>query len=114
MHLAFATSAKKMTVKSSLAALLVSSLLATISGAQAEDKPSGKLVIYTSQAPEIAQQTIDAFKAAYPSLQVEWTRNGTTQLMNVLHTEMMAGDVKADVLLVADSINLGTLKKKAS
>jgi iron(III) transport system substrate-binding protein len=112
MHLAFATSAKKMTVKSSLAALLVSSLLATISGAQAEDKPSGKLVIYTSQAPEIAQQTIDAFKAAYPSLQVEWTRNGTTQLMNVLHTEMMAGDVKADVLLVADSINLGTLKKE--
>lgn len=31
--------------------------------------------------------------------------------MNVLQTEMMAGDVKADVLLVADSINLGALKK---
>ena len=79
--------------------------------AYAADAASGKLVVYTSQAPEIAQQTIDAFKAAYPNVQVEWTRNGTTQLMNVLQTEMMAGDVKADVLLVADSINLGALKK---
>lgn len=78
----------------------------------ADEAPSGKLVIYTSQAPEIAQQTIDAFKAAYPGIQVEWSRNGTTQLMNVLHTEMMAGGVKADVLLVADSINLGALKKE--
>lgn len=79
---------------------------------QAADTTSGKLVVYTSQAPEIAQQTIDAFKAAFPDVQVEWTRNGTTQLMNILHTEMMAGDVKADVLLVADSINLGALKKE--
>lgn len=72
----------------------------------------GKLVVYTSQAPEIAQQTIDAFKAANPGIEVSWTRNGTTQLMNVLRTEMMSGEVKADVLLVADAINLGALKKE--
>ncbi|MFS2221229.1 ABC transporter substrate-binding protein [Pantoea sp. B65] len=72
----------------------------------------GKLVVYTSQAPEIAQQTIDAFKAANPGIEVEWTRNGTTQLMNVLRTEKMSGQVKADVLLVADAINLGALKKE--
>lgn len=72
----------------------------------------GKLVIYTSQAPEIAQQTIDAFKAANPGIEVEWTRNGTTQLMNVLRTEKMSGQVKPDVLLVADAINLGALKKE--
>ena len=72
----------------------------------------GKLVVYTSQAPEIAQQTIDAFKAANPGIDVSWTRNGTTQLMNVLRTEMMSGEVKADVLLVADAINLGALKKE--
>lgn len=72
----------------------------------------GKLVVYTSQAPEIAQQTMDAFKAANPGIDVSWTRNGTTQLMNVLRTEMMSGEVKADVLLVADAINLGALKKE--
>lgn len=96
------------TITLSLSALLI---CATQGEANAAETASGKLVVYTSQAPEIAQQTIDAFKAAYPDVQVEWTRNGTTQLMNVLQTEMMAGDVKADVLLVADSINLGALKK---
>lgn len=86
------------------------SLVIVASAAQAA--PQGKLVVYTSQAPEIAQQTIDAFKAAHPEIQVEWSRNGTSQLMNVLRTEMMAGEVKADVLLVADTINLGVLKKE--
>jgi len=83
----------------------------TALSAQAADN---KLVVYTSQAPEIAQQTIDAFKAANPGIDVTWTRNGTTQLMNVLHTEMMSGDIKADVLLVADAINLGSLKKEGA
>ncbi|WP_047606781.1 ABC transporter substrate-binding protein [Rahnella aquatilis] len=96
------------TITLSLSALLI---CAAQGQAYAAEPASGKLVVYTSQAPEIAQQTIDAFKAAYPNVQVEWTRNGTTQLMNILQTEMMTGDVKADVLLVADSINLGALKK---
>ncbi|WP_255602717.1 ABC transporter substrate-binding protein [Pantoea sp. DY-15] len=78
----------------------------------ADEAPAGKLVVYTSQAPEIAQQTMDAFKAAYPNVQVEWTRNGTTQLMNVLRTEMMSGAAKPDVLLIADAINLGALKNE--
>jgi len=78
----------------------------------ADEAPAGKLVVYTSQAPEIAQQTMDAFKAAYPNVQVEWTRNGTTQLMNVLRTEMMSGEAKPDVLLIADAINLGALKNE--
>ncbi len=98
----------------SVTSLLFTVLLAGSALAQAADQPTGKLVVYTSQAPEIAQQTMDAFKAAYPDIQVEWTRNGTTQLMNVLHTEMMSGRVKPDVLLVADAINLGALKKSSS
>ena len=97
-------------IKLTYTALTLAAVLAVPSFAA--ETASGKLVVYTSQAPEIAQQTIDAFKSAYPNVQVDWTRNGTTQLMNVLHTEMMAGDVKADVLLVADSINLGALKKE--
>jgi iron(III) transport system substrate-binding protein len=90
----------------SLTALLLATCSLTAIAAE------GKLVIYTSQAPEIAQQTIDAFKAANPGIEVEWTRNGTTQLMNVLRTEKMSGQVKPDVLLVADAINLGALKKE--
>lgn len=68
------------------------------------------LTLYTSQSPEIARQTVDAFQAKHPDIRVEWTRNGTSQLLNILRAEIAAGDVKPDVLLVADTINLGQLK----
>ena len=96
-------------MRSKVNVLVLTALFSLSATAFAAD---GKLVVYTSQAPEIAQQTIDAFKAANPGIDVSWTRNGTTQLMNVLRTEMMSGEVKADVLLVADAINLGALKKE--
>ena len=99
-------------MRTSFNALMLASGLVFAAASHAEDAPSGKLVIYTSQAPEIAQQTVDAFKAAYPNVDVEWTRNGTTQLMNVLKTEMMSGGAKPDVLLIADAINLGALKNQ--
>ncbi len=99
-------------MRTSFNALMLASGLVFAAASHAEDAPSGKLVIYTSQAPEIAQQTVDAFKAAYPNVDVEWTRNGTTQLMNVLQTEMMSGGAKPDVLLIADAINLGALKNQ--
>lgn len=70
------------------------------------------LTLYTSQSPEIAQQTADAFMAEHPDITVEWMRNGTSQLMNILSAEQEAGDIRADVLLVADSINLGMLKQQ--
>lgn len=68
------------------------------------------ITLYTSQAPELAQETVDAFQAAYPDIKVNWTRNGTSALMNVLRAEITAGQVQPDLLLVADPINLGTLK----
>jgi iron(III) transport system substrate-binding protein len=69
------------------------------------------LMLYTSQSPETAQQTVDAFMAKHPDIKVEWTRNGTSQLMNIMTAEREAGGIKADVLLIADSINLGMLKR---
>lgn len=86
-------------------------LLGLSSSALAQD-PAGNLVLYTSQFPEVAQATVDAFQKKYPDIKVEWTRNGTSQLMNVLRAEITAGDIKPDVLLVADTINLGQLKKE--
>lgn len=82
---------------------------ALVSGSALAD-PSGKMVLYTSQTPEVAQQTVDAFQAKYPQVTVQWTRNGTAQLMNVLRAEVAAGEIQPDVLLVADTINIGQLK----
>ena len=88
------------------ATILALMLSATAASAQTT------LTLYTSQSPEIAQQTVDAFMAKHPDITVEWMRNGTSQLMNILSAEQQAGGIKADVLLVADSINLGTLKSQ--
>lgn len=99
-------------MRTTLNVLMLASGFVISTASFADEAPAGKLVVYTSQAPEIAQQTMDAFKAAYPNVQVEWTRNGTTQLMNVLRTEMMSGEAKPDVLLIADAINLGALKNE--
>lgn len=92
-------------MKLRLLALTAVSVLA-FSAAHAQET----ITLYTSQAPEQAQETVDAFEAANPDIKVDWTRNGTSALMNVMRAEIEAGQVQADVLLVADPINLGTLK----
>lgn len=86
---------------------LVSALLIALAAGTANAET---LTLYTSQSPEIAQQTVDAFQAKHPDIKVEWTRNGTSQLLNILRAEIAAGEIKPDVLLVADTINLGQLK----
>ncbi len=73
---------------------------------------SGNLVIYTSQPNKDAQQTVDAFKAKHPKVDVEWIRNGTTKVMAKLRAEFAAGAPKPDVLLIADVVTMESLKKE--
>lgn len=89
---------------------LTSSVFAVLLMSTAVASAETTITLYTSQSPEIAQQTVDAFRAKHPDIKVEWTRNGTSQLMNVLRAEIEAGQVRPDVLLVADTINIGMLK----
>lgn len=70
----------------------------------------GKLVLYTSQPNADAQQTVDAFMAAYPEVEVEWFRDGTTKVMAKLRAEFEAGQPQPDVLLIADSVTMEGLK----
>ncbi|UYG04461.1 ABC transporter substrate-binding protein [Halomonas sp. LR3S48] len=70
------------------------------------------LVLYTSQPNSDAQQTVDAFQAAYPEIEVEWVRDGTTQLMTRLRSELSASVSNPDVLLIADSMTLESLKQE--
>ena len=71
-----------------------------------------KLVLYTSQPNSDAQQTVDAFQAAHPDVEVEWVRDGTTQLMTRLRSELSAGVSNPDVLLIADSMTMESLKQE--
>jgi iron(III) transport system substrate-binding protein len=91
--------------------LAVAGLLAamTISPALAQ---SGNLVLYTSQPNEDAQQTVDAFKAKHPDIDVQWIRDGTTKIMAKLEAEFVAGNPQPDVLLIADTVTMEGLKQK--
>ncbi len=71
---------------------------------------SGKLVLYTSQPNRDAQQTVDAFKAQHPGVEVEWIRDGTTKVMAKLRAELAAGSPQPDLLLIADTVTMEGLK----
>ncbi|MFC5586925.1 ABC transporter substrate-binding protein [Nitratireductor kimnyeongensis] len=69
------------------------------------------LVLYTSQPDADAAETVDAFKAANPDVEVEIFRSGTSDLMTKLAAEFAAGSPQPDVLLIADAVSMETLKK---
>jgi iron(III) transport system substrate-binding protein len=71
---------------------------------------SGKLTLYTSQPDKIAAETVAAFNKSAPGVQVETFRSGTTEVMNKLQAELVAGDPRADVLLIADAMTMEQLK----
>ncbi len=78
-------------------------LLGAVSGASAVE---GTLTLYTSQPNNDAQQTVDAFMAKYPDVEVTFVRDGTTKIMAKLQAELEAGSSPADLLLIADSVTM--------
>ena len=80
-------------------------------GAAQAQSPSGKLVLYTSQPERDAAQTVAAFRKAYPNVEVDVFRSGTTEVMGKLAAEFAAGQPRPDVLLLADAATMEALKK---
>jgi len=70
----------------------------------------GKLLLYTSQPNTDAQQTIDAFKAKFPNVDISFVRDGTPRVMAKLRAEIQAGAAQPDLLLIADSVTMEGLK----
>ncbi|MFY8153241.1 MAG: extracellular solute-binding protein, partial [Hyphomicrobiales bacterium] len=91
-----------------LSAGLVAGLLLSGPAAAVE----GKLVLYTSQPNTDAQQTIDAFKAKYPKVDISFVRDGTPRVMAKLRAEFEAGAPQPDLLLIADAVTMEGLKKE--
>ena len=92
--------------------ILLAGAVAVLLGVEAAWAASGKLVLYTSQPNKDAQETVDAFRAENPDVEVEWFRNGTTKVMAKLRTEFAAGDPKPDILLIADMVTMEGLKRE--
>jgi iron(III) transport system substrate-binding protein len=72
----------------------------------------GKLVLYTSQPNQDAQQTIDAFKKKHPKVNITFVRDGTPRIVAKLRAEMEAGAAQADILLIADAVTMEDLKQE--
>lgn len=87
----------------------IASLALLVGPAHAVD---GTLTLYTSQPNTDAQQSVDAFMAAYPDVKVTFVRDGTTKIMAKLEAELAAGSTPADVLLIADSVTMEGLKSR--
>lgn len=94
-----------MSNKNALAALLL-----TIMSASAAAKST--LNLYTSQLNDDAQMTVNAFEKAHPDIEVKWIRDGTTKLTARLQAELAAGAATPDVLLLADSVTMESLKNQ--
>ncbi|WP_163267626.1 ABC transporter substrate-binding protein [Chelativorans alearense] len=90
-------------------AALAAAMLASVAFAPAAS--ADNLVLYTSQPDADAAQTVDAFKAANPGVEVEIFRSGTSDLLTKLAAEFAAGSPQPDVLLIADAVSMETLKK---
>lgn len=97
-------------VKRWQAALGAGLLASTLGMANDAAAVSGELVLYTSQPNEDAQATVDAFEALYPDVEVTWIRDGTVNVMAKLRAEIAAGAPQADVLLIADTVTMESLK----
>jgi len=93
--------------------LIVAALCGAVlaAGGVSAQAPAGKLTLYTSQPERDAAQTVAGFKKAYPNVEVDVFRSGTTEVMGKLAAEFSAGAPKADVLLLADAATMEALKK---
>ncbi len=86
----------------------VTAFLLTLVSASASAQTT--LMLYTSQPNQDAQQTVAAFEKQNPEIRVNWIRDGTTKLMARFQTEREAGVKSPDLLLIADSVTMESLK----
>jgi iron(III) transport system substrate-binding protein len=70
------------------------------------------LLLYTSQPDEDVQTLLEAFREVHPEINVQVFRSGTEEVVSRIFAERMAGQVMADVLLLADSVTFERLKEE--
>lgn len=63
----------------------------------AKARQEGKVAVYTSTDLAQGQKLLDAFKAAFPGIEVEWNDQGTTSVFNRVISEAAAKQVGGDI-----------------
>lgn len=110
-------------IKRIILAACVSAVMMTLGGCstkdgsstndqKSSDKIGGTITLYTSQPDSDAVALTKAFNQKYPDVDVQVFRSGTEEVVSKLLAENEAGSVKADVLLVSDSVTFESIKAK--
>ncbi|MGI2329161.1 ABC transporter substrate-binding protein [Planococcus sp. YIM B11945] len=73
---------------------------------------SGALDFYTSQPDADATALVSAFNEQNPDVKVNVFRSGTEEVVSKIQAEHQAGEIQADVLLVADSVTFENFKEE--
>lgn len=101
---------KALTAPLMVAALALSLAVGT-NGAAAHDSAQ-PLTLYTSMPKAKAEQLTAAFEAEHPAIDVHIYRAGTSRIVEKIHLDRLEGEPGADVILIADEINMEQLKAK--
>ena len=75
--------------------------------------PQGALTVYTSQPDSDIAKLVEAFRKVSPEVQVNVFRSGTEEVIARINTEIKAGKLGADVILLADAPTFEALKVKS-
>ncbi len=107
---------KKITALS-LAALTALSLAGCSGSSKEEPKnadnsPSGKVVIYTSMYQDIIDNMKEPLKKKFPNLDVEFFQAGSGTIQSKLAAELDSGKLSCDILMVAEPSYSMELKEK--
>ena len=81
-------------------------------GKTAGGAPGGTLQLYTSQPEGDVSKLIEGFKKKYPQITVNVFRSGTEEVVARINTEIKAGKLGADVMLLADAPTFEFMKEK--
>lgn len=73
---------------------------------------TGQLSFYTSQPEEDATKLVDAFNQKYPDVKIDIFRSGTEEVVAKIQAEKQAGQVQADLLLLADAVTFESFKQQ--
>lgn len=82
------------------------------SAANESGELSGDLSFYTSQPDTDAQKLIDSFHEKHPDVNIKLFRSGTEEVVSKIMAENQAGEVQADVILLADNVTFESLDEE--
>ena len=81
-------------------------------GRAAKNEPSGRIVIYTSIYEDVLASLETALKRHFPNVTIDFVYGGTGQLQSRIASELAAGRLGADILMLGNHSYAVELKEK--